>query len=368
MFRFHPTTLSVAALVAAASFTCASTPAQTSKIVPASAATTEGNGSAIYPFVYNATRGQQVWAAQAVAKGAAVLNGVNFRRDGVNRNYAAVSLTTHVVTIGHTSVSPTTMSTTFTANITSTMTTIVNGKYSIAALPAPTTPPAPFAIKYPMSTPFVYTTAKGNLIMEWTTGSGQANSKVDYQLDAIRFTTGGSGAVRPFGSWGKFAGNDSAAWKADPAKLVPGGSADISLAGFGQGYVSKLFIGLSDKTFNGLTLPYDLGAIGAPGNTLYTGLDVIVPFTLKQVSTTSFGANPIFPLPNDNKLIGFKAFIQSYYADAKANAAGLVASNAMELTIGSSGPVSKMIGAQSTTGKVGSPTSAPVVQFVGAIN
>jgi len=368
MFRFHPTTLSVAALVAAATFTCAPTQAQTTKVVPASAATTEGDGSAIYPFVYNATRGQQVWAASAVANGAAVLNGVNFRRDGVNRAYPAINLTTHVVTIGHTSVSPTTMSTTFTANITSTMTNIVNGKYRIAALPAPTTPPAPFAIKYPLSTPFIYTTNKGNLIMEWTVGSGQANSKVDYQLDAIRFTTGGSGAVRPFGSWGKFAGNDSASWKTDPAKLIPGGSADISLGGFGQAYTSKLFIGLSDKTYNSLTLPYDLGAIGAPGNSLYTGLDVIIPFALKQVGTT-WSANPIFPLPNDNKLIGIKAFIQSYYADSKANAAGLVSSDAMELTIGSTGPISKIMGRDGTTATSGGfLQAAPVVQFVGAIN
>ena len=35
------------------------------------------------------------------------------------------------------------MSTTYTANVTSTMTTILNGTFSVAAQPAPTTPPAP---------------------------------------------------------------------------------------------------------------------------------------------------------------------------------------------------------------------------------
>ena len=372
MFRFHPTTLSVAVLVTAATFTCATAQAQSSKVVPAIAATTEGNNFNYMPFLYNVAHAQQIWQAQAVAKGAAVLKSIDFRRDGNRANYPALNIASHKVTIGHTSVSPATMSTTYTANVTSTMTTIHNGKYSIPALPAPTTPPAPFAIKYPLSTSFVYTTAKGNLIMEWLVGSGQASSKTGMQLDAVSISSGGTGAVRQFGSWGKFAGNDKANWTANAQKLVPGGSADITLAGFGRAYTSRLFVGVSDKTYNGLTLPYDLGAIGAPGNTLYTGLDVIVGFTLKQTSSSSgiWAANPVFPLPNDNKLIGLKAFIQSYYADSKANAAGLVSSSAMEFTIGGTGPISKMMGGQGTTSATGGFNfgGPAVVRFVGAIN
>jgi hypothetical protein len=370
MFRFHLSGLAVAAGVLAAAFPCATAQAQSSKVVPVSATTTEGDSSNYMPFVYDVSRTQQVWLGQAVATGAAVLNSINFRRDGniSTSAYAALTIPQHVVSIGHTSVSPSTMSMTYSANITSTMTTIYNGKYSIPALPAPTPPPAPFAIAYPLSTPYVYTTAKGNLLMEWIIGSGQANNKQEFQLDAVTATTGGGGAVRPFGTWGKFAGSDSASWKADAQKLIPGGSADISLAGFNQAYASKLFVGLSDKSWNGLTLPYDLGAIGAPGNTLYTGLDAVIPFTLTQVGT-SYGANPIFPLPNDNKLIGFKAFVQGYYADAKANAAGLVASDAIELTIGATGPISRLMGDSNTTMPTGYfHPEPPVVQFVGAIN
>ena len=369
MFRFH-LTLSVAALAAAATFTCATAQAQTSKVVPAIAATTEGNSSSYMPYTYDVGRAQQVWLASAVAKGAAVLNSVNFRRDGlIKQTFPALNFASHKVSIGHTSVSPATMSTTYTANITSTMTIILNGKYSVASQPPPTTPPAPFNYKYPLSTPFIYTTAKGNLLMEWIIGSGQAMRKGGPQLDGVLASAGGTGAVRQFGAWGRFAGNDSASWQADAQKLVPGGSANISLTGFKQAYTSKLFVGLSDKTFGGLTLPYDLGAIGAPGNTLYTGLDVIIPFTLTKGSQPSWGANPIFPLPNDNKLIGIKAFIQSYYADAKANAAGLVSSDAMELTIGSTGPISKIMGRDGTTATSGGfLQAAPVVQFVGAIN
>ncbi|MHC4896192.1 MAG: hypothetical protein ACYTGW_03700 [Planctomycetota bacterium] len=370
MFRLDRSTLTVAAMVTAATFMCATAQAQNSKVVPAIAATAEGNSSAYMPYTYDRGRTQQIWAAQAVAKGAAVLNSVNFRRDGNKSNYPAYSIAQHKVTIGHTSVSPATMSTTYTANITSTMTTVLNGAFSVAAQPAPTTPPAPFNYKYPLSTPFIYTAPKGNLIMEWVLGSGQATTKGGPMLDAVRVTAGGSGGVRQFGTWGKFAGNDPAKWTANATKLVPGGSADISLTGFGQAYTSRLFVGVSDQVYGGLKLPYDLGAIGAPGNFLYTGLDVIVGFTLKTGAIPgTWGANPIFPLPNDNKLIGLKALIQSYYADSKANAAGLVSSDAMELTIGSTGPASKMMGRDGTTNATGGFLSAAaVVQFVGAIN
>ncbi len=370
MFRIHLSSLAASVALMTSVFPCASAQAQSSKVVPPSATTTEGDSFNYMPFIYDISRTQQVWLGKAVANSAAVLSGINFRRDGsLTSSFSAVTLTSHVVSLGHTSVSPSTMSTTFSNNVTSTMTIIQSGQYSLPALPVPNPAPAPFAIKYPLSTPFIYTVAKGNLLMEWVTGSGQATTRRVYYLDAVTATTGGSGAVRPFGAWGKFAGNDSPTWKADPQKLVPGGSADISLGGFSQAYASKLFFGLSDKSWNGLTLPYDLAAIGAPGNNLYTGLDVVAPFTLTQVSTTSYGANPIFPLPNDSKLIGFKAFVQSYYGDAKANAAGLVASDAMELTIGSVGPISKVMGTSSTTATTGTFwNQPPVVQFVGGLN
>ncbi len=366
MFHCHPSTLTAAVALIAATFPCTSSQAQTSKVVPASAATSEGSTNSFLPFYFDAGHAQQVWLGAAVATGAAVLNSVNFRWDGANAGYASYSISKHVVTIGHTSVSPATMSTTFTANVTTSMTTVLNGSFSVAA--AKPSIPAPFNINYPMSSPFIYATAKGNLLMEWIIGSGQATSKGGPVLDAVPATTGG-GTVRPFGTWGKFSNNDTPRWATDPQKLVPGGTADILLMNFSQAYAAKLFVGLSDKTWNGLTLPYDLGAIGAPGNNLYTGLDVVVPFTLTLSNPNGYGANPTFPLPNDNKLIGVKAFIQSYYADAKANAAGLVTSTGMELTIGMAGPISKILGVDGTIATTGQyNTPPPVVQFVGAFN
>ncbi|MHC4854670.1 MAG: hypothetical protein ACYTF5_21920, partial [Planctomycetota bacterium] len=357
MFRFHPSTFRVAVVAATATLTCAPAEAQNTKVVPASATSTEAPSNSYFPFVYNNTRVQQVWNGPDVVAGVALINSINFRRDGSGGAFPKIDIPKIVVSIGHTSVSPLTMSTTFAANITSTMTTLVNGKYSLPAQPTVSSPPAAFNIKYPASKPFIYNRQTGHLIMEWIIGSGAATNKVNYILDAIRYildairtTTGGGGNVTPFGSWGKFAGNDPAKWSADANKLVPGGAAAFSLTGFNQAYTSKLFVGVSNTIYQGLKLPYDLGNIGAPGNFLYTGLDLILPFTLQKTpSAPSYSANLNFPLPNDNKLIGLKAYAQTYYGDSKANAAGLVASDALTLTVGSGTPTTQTLGQQGTT-------------------
>ena len=171
MFRCHPSTLSVAVLVTAATFTCATAQAQNSKVVPVSATNAEGAFASEFPFKANAVRFQQVWNGPDVVTGAAVINSINFRRDGNTRAYAKIDIPQTTVSIGHTKVSPLTMTTTFSANITSTMTTLVNGKYAVPAQPAVSKPPAAFNIKYPTSTPYIYNPKNGHLIMELIAGS-----------------------------------------------------------------------------------------------------------------------------------------------------------------------------------------------------
>ncbi len=378
MFRLDPLALSVAALAAATAFTCVPALAQQTKVVPTSATSAWGGFSSHMPFTWDVSHIQQVWNGPDVAQGAAVLKSVNFRRDSAGRQvvaYPTIKIAKTTVSLGHTKVSPLTMSTTFTANITSTMTVLVNNtSYTLPAQAVPGKGISPFNVKYPISTPYIYNPANGHLIMDWVTGSGQANNKQLYQLDAVQSTQGGGGAVRAFGTWGKFAGGDTVGWRADATKLKPGGAVDITLAGFKQGYTSKMFFGVSDKTYNGTPLPYDLGNIGAPGNFLYTGLNILLPFKLNETSPGSgiFVGAVNIPLPNNSKLIGAKGFVQTYYADAKANAAGLVSSNAMELNIGGASPVTQVLGQSDTTSATGfflfsNAFGGAVVQFSGAI-
>ena len=70
--------------LAATLLPCASTQAQTSKVLPLAATSTEGNSTCYYPFFFDACRAQVIWESGSVASGAAVISGVNFRRDGSN--------------------------------------------------------------------------------------------------------------------------------------------------------------------------------------------------------------------------------------------------------------------------------------------
>jgi len=81
------------------------------------------------------------------------------------------------------------------------------------------------------------------------------------------------------------------------------------------------------------------------------------------------------PIPNDPKLSGLTFYAQSYYADAKANAAGLVASNGIELKMPSASnqPLTNMVGhwnATQAAGNFGFGTGTyggPVVRFTGVL-
>jgi hypothetical protein len=334
------------------------------KVLPFHATSAEGNSACYYPFLYDASRSQVIWEGRAVSPIVAVVKSIHFRRDATNSNYPALSVANHVARIGHTTVTPAAMSTTYATNLTSAMTTIVNGKFSVVALPAPKPTPAPFAINYPLAAPFIFTTTKGNVILDWTTGTGATTAKKNYQLDAVTTaSSGNTGFVTPFGTWGAFGGKDAASWKGDASKLVPGGSANFAFSGFKKAYTANLILGISNQTYSGLSLPFALGVIGAPGNTLYVSMDAILPFTLKQ-SGSNYIANLSYSIPKDPKLVGLSAFVQSYYADSTANGAGLVTSNAMQLTIGTAGPIGNMVAGQDANSTIGQVMNfLPVIQL-----
>ena len=92
-------------------------------------------------------------------------------------------------------------------------------------------------------------------------------------------------------------------------------------------------------------------------------MDAILPFTLKQ-SGSNYIANLSYSIPKDPKLVGLSAFVQSYYADSTANGAGLVTSNAMQLTIGTAGPIGNMVAAQDANSTIGQVMNfLPVIQL-----
>jgi len=89
-----------------------------------------------------------------------------------------------------------------------------------------------------------------------------------------------------------------------------------------------LFFGVSDKLWNGLTLPLDLSVLAMPGCSLYVSPDLAV-----ALAHTGGAAQVTMAIPNDRALVGRVLFNQYLAADAAANKTGLHVSNAGRLEI-----------------------------------
>ena len=88
-------------------------------------------------------------------------------------------------------------------------------------------------------------------------------------------------------------------------------------------------LGASKSTWNGLSLPFDLTAIGMAGCTLYTGAEVTVTLPASAgVATWNI------TIPPDVVLVGALVYQQAFVLDAGANPLGATTSNAGELKIG----------------------------------
>lgn len=101
----------------------------------------------------------------------------------------------------------------------------------------------------------------------------------------------------------------------------------IQLSNLPLAGTAYMFLGTSNTSYGGLSLPFSLDAIGMSGCTLYCSGDVL--FTAPIVlGTAVFGiAIPSFP--------GFTFYNQGFVTDPSANILGLTASNAGEGMIGS---------------------------------
>jgi hypothetical protein len=83
-----------------------------------------------------------------------------------------------------------------------------------------------------------------------------------------------------------------------------------------------VLFGLSDQTFGGLRLPFDLSPFGAPGCALRTSIDSIYPTTTRAGGGFSWvlvGAG----VSRDARYTGMDMFAQALVLDPAANAAGL---------------------------------------------
>ncbi|MCB9892411.1 MAG: hypothetical protein H6832_04290 [Planctomycetes bacterium] len=344
--------------------------AQGKKVIPAVATGADANDASYFPFVYEGGSRTQHLVAGKYIGATALIQSFAYRRDTANTNaFTARSIPNFTVSIGYSSMTPSTMSTTFANNRSGAMAIVFQGTYNRPAQPV-LSGPAPFNVTFKLNTPFVYQQVKGSLLIEFVE-TGQANQKSEYLLDAFRNSTT-SGATATFGVNGPFKSAERYSFTCPDANaLTPGGALTLTASGLASQYPAAILFGFSNVTFSQIPLPFDLTAVGASGNFVYNSIDLAAPLPLVQSGNTWNGTLK-FPIPADKSLADLTLFAQGLFIDAASNAFGSVWSNGVAMTLVGEGP-GQMVYQSDSTSATGAllfgsqATGAPVIELTGSV-
>jgi hypothetical protein len=138
----------------------------------------------------------------------------------------------------------------------------------------------------------------------------------------------GTGCAGPAGV--PVMGSDPAAWPDSLPWLGSTFAAQLSNLGTDPTHVPLRMLGVSNTTWGGVPLPFDLGVVGMPGCTLYTD-----PMDIEVLGNNGGVADWSLAIPATPALAGAEFFAQGFVLVAGWNPFGMVASNACRLQIGS---------------------------------
>lgn len=135
------------------------------------------------------------------------------------------------------------------------------------------------------------------------------------------------GVAEPFGAG--CSGTVGTPAHAVTGQLEIGTLATFTVANCPAPSLAAVQYGLDATSYGGLTLPADLGFLGAPGCALR-----VAPALIDAGLASNGTMSRSFLLPDDPQVIGVRLYTQFLVADPSANAFGFVYSNAMRTTIG----------------------------------
>lgn len=117
------------------------------------------------------------------------------------------------------------------------------------------------------------------------------------------------------------------------ANATRGKTFKVELHNARPGSVALGVLGVSDKTFGSLTLPFSLAVLGAPGCELNASMDIV------QAQPTSgkgagYGVSAwSWPIPNEARFKGATLYFTTLVVDVGSNNLGIVNSNGLKVII-----------------------------------
>lgn len=349
-----------------------STRAQSTSVIPPIGVVLDQSRSTAAPFLtQGAARHQQVVDGAVIAPSVATLTGVAWRRDAQqNDPLPFVRVSGVQLVLSHTTATPATLATQFSANTGAGPVTLFLGDVDLPALP-PVSALPPFQVAIAFSAPFLYQRSAGNLLIDVAI-PGNTIGFDTWRFDAAHWGPGG--AWGPFGQAGRFPDLSAPGVHLDgilPSDLAPGGRVSLMSSARSGPHPVVFNLGLSNLAAGSTPLPLDLGPFGAPGNALSSSIEMtfgpLVP-TLGLYYAARFG----YPIPSDPALGGAVWYHQTVHLAPNANALGAVLSHSLWIALGGRGDraVTQVVGSNQPSASIGAPLFAgglggPVVELRG---
>lgn len=306
-------------------------------LLPAAATSTWGGGNAI-PLGWTPNRYQQVFAGSELPS-AFTMAGLSLRQP--HSGATAQRFTVDVeITVGYTTRWGTALSSAFASNWDAGAPVTVLPR-TLFELPDQVAPPPNFTdvlVTIPWAVPFAWVPQPGrHLLVEITVyGNSWGSGIYGYPIDNLSGTyslygtpanaTVANSGLRGFGLVMGFDAQTNTAvphlYSDDTPQI--GNTFRVRVNQCRPSTVALLLFGMSATSWNGLSLPFDLGAFGAPGCALL--VENLIASAL--VTNGSGATNLQYSLPYDIYVLGQSFYNQAFVFDPTANAFGFVASNA----------------------------------------
>lgn len=304
------------------------------------------------PFEAAPSRMQQIMAGIQIAKTSASIHEIALRPASYGRPVGGLTVQNLLVELGHAATTPEQMSTSYNANRGAGMTTVLSGRFALPSIPA-NHRPGDFSIVFPLSAPFAYSPSQGGLLLDIRNQDTYSYGGWRYELDSLKDA---AAEKIPYGSCGELGpGLGCAVFEVQRLRAGPtlGQTVEFQTLNLPAALPGMVILGFSRLTWNGQSLPLDLGFMGATtGSKLWQSVDALLPMTpyFRQQSpyANRHAARLTLTVPNQPNLAGTEIFAQSVTAAAAGGS--IATSNSFLMRIGRRLPVIQQLFSPWTSG------------------
>ncbi len=253
---------------------------------------------------------------------------------GPNLTVPSFSLTAELW-MAHAAARPTAISFRYTANRGPDYRRVMTARtLSFAAVPWRADGDYPFTYRFPFDNPFALSAGSVGLVELALSNSTLCGNLSHVEFYLPNYPSGYlSARAMSVGQGCAPTGSLSAATIAalvHPLAIGQGGAWILWVpANESQQAQSMMMVGTNNTHWSGSMLPFDLTALGAPGCTLYAGIDWTVP----MLSSSSVFKTAVITAPLDPQLIGAHVYVQGLRLRQSFNALGAITTNALRFQI-----------------------------------